>query len=127
MNALAYFGFPSNSLFRQHMAPAMEMFTSYKFSRIVLFSFVSFVVFQSVILEKSNKKSSDDANEKWKKKDIRDYTEADLERLYDQWEVAYLPYRLIVKNGCVLSPMFKNKKRRYNTVSVELLRRKVRP
>lgn len=88
MNALAYFGFPSNSLFRQHMAPAMEMFTSYKFSRIVLFSFVSFVVFQSVILEKSNKKSSDDANEKWKKKDIRDYTEADLERLYDQWEDA---------------------------------------
>ncbi|XP_013398508.1 LDLR chaperone boca isoform X1 [Lingula anatina] len=25
-------------------------------------------------------------DEKWKKKDIRDYTEADLERLYDQWE-----------------------------------------
>ena len=27
-------------------------------------------------------------NEKWKKKDIRDYTDADLERLYDQWEVS---------------------------------------
>ncbi|CAD5122435.1 DgyrCDS10859 [Dimorphilus gyrociliatus] len=25
-------------------------------------------------------------DEKWKKKDVRDYTDADLERLYDQWE-----------------------------------------
>jgi len=32
-------------------------------------------------------KSEEDANEKWKKKDIRDYTDADLERLYEQWEV----------------------------------------
>jgi len=30
----------------------------------------------------------DKKNEKWKKKDIRDYTEADLERLYEQWEEA---------------------------------------
>ncbi|CAH1789342.1 unnamed protein product [Owenia fusiformis] len=29
-----------------------------------------------------------EASEKWKKKDIRDYSEADLERLYDQWEEA---------------------------------------
>jgi len=27
------------------------------------------------------------ASEKWKKKDIRDYTDADVERLYEQWEV----------------------------------------
>ena len=27
------------------------------------------------------------SEEKWKKKDIRDYTEADLERLLEQWEV----------------------------------------
>merc|ERR1712150_9045 len=26
------------------------------------------------------------ANEKWKKKNVRDYTDADLERLFDQWE-----------------------------------------
>ncbi|XP_062597727.1 LDLR chaperone boca-like [Saccostrea cucullata] len=25
-------------------------------------------------------------SEKWKKKDIRDYSDADLERLFDQWE-----------------------------------------
>jgi len=29
----------------------------------------------------------DDAAVKWKKKDIRDYTDADVERLYEQWEV----------------------------------------
>jgi len=29
----------------------------------------------------------DGASEKWKKKDIRDYTDADVERLYEQWEV----------------------------------------
>ena len=27
------------------------------------------------------------SEQKWKKKDIRDYTEADLERLLEQWEV----------------------------------------
>jgi len=38
----------------------------------------------------SNKKKSKDSNEaseKWKKKNIRDYNDADLERLFDQWEV----------------------------------------
>lgn len=28
-------------------------------------------------------------DEKWKKKDVRDYTDADLERLYEQWEVNF--------------------------------------
>ena len=28
-----------------------------------------------------------DDPEKWKKKDVRDYTDADLERLFEQWEV----------------------------------------
>jgi len=32
-------------------------------------------------------KQTEDASEKWKKKDIRDYTDADVERLYEQWEV----------------------------------------
>lgn len=66
----------------------MELFISCKFSRIVLFSFVFLVVLQSVILEKSNKEPSDGAKDKWKKKDVRDYTDADVERLYDQWEDA---------------------------------------
>ncbi|CAI9733181.1 Hypothetical predicted protein [Octopus vulgaris] len=37
--------------------------------------------------EKSKLKSTDqDSADSWKKKDIRDYSEADLERLYEQWE-----------------------------------------
>jgi len=38
-----------------------------------------------VLFVKSEK--AEDASEKWKKKDIRDYTDADVERLYEQWEV----------------------------------------
>lgn len=34
----------------------------------------------------SSKKSDGDQKPEWAKKDIRDYTDADLERLYDQWE-----------------------------------------
>ncbi|CRL03719.1 CLUMA_CG016323, isoform A [Clunio marinus] len=34
----------------------------------------------------SSKKTSKDEKPEWAKKDIRDYTEADLERLLDQWE-----------------------------------------
>ena len=33
------------------------------------------------------KKSSDENKPEWAKKDIRDYSDADLERLLDQWEV----------------------------------------
>ena len=36
------------------------------------------------VLSKVESKS----DEKWKKKDVRDYTDADLERLFDQWEVS---------------------------------------
>ncbi|KAK3095072.1 hypothetical protein FSP39_009919 [Pinctada imbricata] len=42
-------------------------------------------IFSSVAFAKLKEKDSK-AEEKWKKKDIRDYSEADLERLYDQWE-----------------------------------------
>lgn len=31
----------------------------------------------------------------WAKKDIRDYTDADMERLLDQWEVRFLQKELI--------------------------------
>ncbi|XP_014778382.1 LDLR chaperone boca [Octopus bimaculoides] len=41
----------------------------------------------AVTAEKSKLKSSNpDSADSWKKKDIRDYSEADLERLYEQWE-----------------------------------------
>lgn len=35
-------------------------------------------------------KGKDKGDEKWKKKDVRDYSDADLERLFDQWEVCSL-------------------------------------
>lgn len=34
-----------------------------------------------------SKKSSDKDKPEWAKKDIRDFSEADMERLFDQWEV----------------------------------------
>lgn len=36
------------------------------------------------------KKFKDEEKPDWAKKDIRDYSEADLERLLDQWEVGKL-------------------------------------
>ncbi len=33
------------------------------------------------------KEDDEKPEEKWKKKDLTDYTDADIERLYDQWEV----------------------------------------
>ncbi len=47
-------------------------------------------------------------DEKWKKKDIRDYTDADLERLLDQWEVTCLLFQPItiphINIGCYFYP-----------------------
>ena len=43
-------------------------------------------VLQAQTAKKEEKKDNEPAT--WKKKHITDYTEADLERLYDQWEVA---------------------------------------
>lgn len=45
------------------------------------------VVLVCLILTSYCAKEKRKENEQWKKKDIRDYSEADLERLYDQWEV----------------------------------------
>ena len=36
------------------------------------------------------KKSEEKEKPAWAKKDIRDYTDADLERLLDQWDVSYM-------------------------------------
>lgn len=38
----------------------------------------------------STKKSTKEDKPEWAKKDIRDYSEADLERLLDQWEVSLI-------------------------------------
>jgi len=48
--------------------------------------FVSLINLFLILSVKSG--NAEDANEKWKKKDIRDYTDADVERLYEQWEVS---------------------------------------
>lgn len=42
------------------------------------------VTFSQCAKEKSEENVDKD---KWKKKDVRDYTDADIERLYDEWEV----------------------------------------
>ena len=48
-----------------------------------------FVVLICLILTCNSTKEKSKGDEKWKKKDIRDYSEADLERLFDQWEVGW--------------------------------------
>lgn len=40
-----------------------------------------------LITTTSSKKYADKDKPEWAKKDIRDYTDADMERLLDQWEV----------------------------------------
>ena len=40
-----------------------------------------------VFLAATKEDSGGGEAEKWKKKDVRDYTDADIERLYEQWEV----------------------------------------
>lgn len=46
--------------------------------RLTLFTFAFQIVFS---------KKFEGEKPAWAKKDIRDYSDADLERLYDQWEV----------------------------------------
>ncbi|KAL8563907.1 hypothetical protein ACOMHN_049563 [Nucella lapillus] len=47
--------------------------------------FVCLLLPLSASAGKKEDKEGGEAN-KWKKKDVRDYTDADVERLYDQWE-----------------------------------------
>ena len=44
----------------------------------------------------ANKKTKE--GEEWKKKDVRDYSDADIERLYDQWEVCVLEHPITDKH-----------------------------
>lgn len=46
-----------------------------------------FIAFNSLLIVSGGKKSKTDEKPAWAKKDIRDYSEADLERLLDQWDV----------------------------------------
>lgn len=59
--------------------------------RVILFTVyilsVTALVFAEEDSNKIKNKKDNDASQKWKKKNIRDYNDADLERLFDQWEV----------------------------------------
>jgi len=57
-------------------------------SSISKFSFLYGILVLSIVCLPSLAKKSDPENKpSWAKKDIRDYNDADLERLLDQWEV----------------------------------------
>uniref|UniRef100_A0A1B0D3G5 Uncharacterized protein n=1 Tax=Phlebotomus papatasi TaxID=29031 RepID=A0A1B0D3G5_PHLPP len=47
---------------------------------------VSFLLLVFLIVAVSGKKSDEKNKPQWAKKDIRDYTDADMERLLEQWE-----------------------------------------
>ncbi|KAL3884426.1 hypothetical protein ACJMK2_024565 [Sinanodonta woodiana] len=51
----------------------------------MLIVFACFIVYPA-LSAKEKKKDGDSPADKWKKKDVRDYTEADAERLFEQWE-----------------------------------------
>lgn len=44
--------------------------------------------FLTLVALSASKKFDDEEKPSWAKKDIRDYSDADLERLLDQWEVS---------------------------------------
>ncbi|XP_046668077.1 LDLR chaperone boca-like isoform X2 [Homalodisca vitripennis] len=53
----------------------------YDFSLVFLF-----IILGSFVLEATGKKSNPEDKPAWAKKDIRDFSDADMERLLDQWE-----------------------------------------
>lgn len=53
-------------------------------------TFYVVITFLALITSALAKKASKENKPEWAKKDIRDYSEADLERLLDQWEVSWL-------------------------------------
>jgi hypothetical protein len=52
------------------------------------------LLFTTVICIIHCKKFQDKEKPAWAKKDIRDYNDADLERLLEQWEVSMLQFLL---------------------------------
>lgn len=67
---LGYFGFGNFKIFRMSN---------------ILILFIIVLASPQIL----SKKFQDDQKPEWAKKDIRDYNEADLERLLDQWEVMF--------------------------------------
>ena len=60
------------------------------FGLLFFFIFLSLVVSGGLGTKSDDKKDKNSGEkDKWKKKDIRDYNDADLERLFDQWEVCF--------------------------------------
>ena len=51
----------------------------------IILAFIS--LFLLIVIISAKNQDADNLEEKWKKKDVRDYTDADIERLFDQWEV----------------------------------------
>ena len=51
-----------------------------------VFSLFFVLFFVSLLGSAALKKSSADSKPTWAQKDVRDFTDADIERLYDQWE-----------------------------------------
>ena len=62
--------------------PALSRMVSRRISILILLLAVNSLFFVSC-----GKKNKDGEKPAWAKKDIRDYSEADLERLLDQWDV----------------------------------------
>ena len=52
-------------------------------------AYILLLVCVSVVYCSVDGKDNKVDSEKWKKKDVRDYTDADLEKLLDQWEVLF--------------------------------------
>lgn len=52
--------------------------------------------FCTILILVCAKKSKDDEKPKWAKKDIRDYNDADMERLLDQWEVKHIIFTIFI-------------------------------
>ena len=76
--------------------------TGYNF-RFYIAVFIVFTLLTTSLGKKVDKKAKDNKKEeKWKKKDIRDYSEADLERLYDQWEVCRCCCSQSLYSTCIL-------------------------
>lgn len=62
----------------------MPILHKLKMKTHLFFLLVNFLILINLA---SAKKASKDDKPAWAKKDIRDYNDADLERLLDQWEV----------------------------------------
>ena len=57
-------------------------------AKSVLFFYIAICIICLCHSKSKDESKSDNDGEKWKKKDIRDYSEADMERLLEQWEVS---------------------------------------